>query len=298
MQTSNMAKTALLLGALTGFFLLIGGLLGGTGGMLIALIFASVLNLGAWYYSGSLAIRFSGAQEVSEEQTPELHRLVAELAANANMPKPKVYVIPSDVPNAFATGRNPANGAVAVTQGIMRLLSRDELAGVIAHELAHIKNYDTLISSIAATVAGAISMLAEMAFWSSLFGGGDEEGGPGIAGGFLMMIMAPIAAMLIQMAISRSREFVADESGAKILGDPLPLARALGKIEAYAQQAMAAPQQAAQSAVNPGTAHLYIINPLSGGSALGGLFRTHPPTEERIARLEALARQGRAGAVV
>lgn len=297
MQTSNMAKTALLLGALTGFFLLIGGFLGGTGGMIIALIFAAVLNLGAWYYSGSLAIRFSGAQEVSEEQAPELHRLVAQLAQNANMPKPKVYVIPSDAPNAFATGRNPANGAVAVTQGILRLLSPDELAGVIAHELAHIKNYDTLISSIAATVAGAISMLAEMVFWSSLFGGGDEEGSPGIAGGFLMMIMAPIAAMFIQMAISRSREFIADESGARILGDPLPLARALGKIEAYAHQAIAAPQPA-QSAVNPGTAHLYIINPLAGGSSLGALFRTHPPTEERIARLEAMARQGRAGAVV
>jgi heat shock protein HtpX len=284
MSTQNTFKTALLLGALTGFFMLMGSLIGGTGGMIFALVLAIIMNMGAWWFSASLALRFSGAQEVSPEDAPELHRMVEHLAQNANMPKPKVYLIQSDMPNAFATGRNPQNGAVAVTTGIMHLLTYDELAGVMAHELAHIKNYDTLISSIAATFGGAISMIADMAFWGMLFGGGDDEDNPGgIIGGFLMMILAPIIALIIQMAISRAREFVADADGAKIQGNPLMLARALRKIEQWSAQQM---HMGVQPQVNPATSHLYIINPLKGGMA--DLFRTHPRTEERIARLEAM----------
>lgn len=285
MHTQNTFKTVLLLGTLTGFFVLMGSLIGGTGGMIFALVLAVVMNMGAWWFSASLALRFSGAQEVSPEESPELHRMVEQLAQNANMPKPKVYIIQSDMPNAFATGRNPQNGAVAVTTGIMHLLTYDELAGVMAHELAHIKNYDTLISSIAATIGGAISMIADMAFWGMLFGGGDDEDNPGgIIGGILMMILAPIIALIIQMAISRAREFVADADGAKIQGNPLMLARALRKIEQWSEQQQ---HMGMQPQVNPATSHLYIINPLKGG--LADLFRTHPRTEERIARLEAMA---------
>ncbi|MCU0514761.1 MAG: zinc metalloprotease HtpX [Anaerolineae bacterium] len=292
MNTQNSMKTALLLGALTGLFVLIGSLIGGTGGMIVAFMFAIVLNMGAWYFSASLALRFSGAQAVDEQQAPELHRMVAQLAQNAGIPKPKVYIIQSDMPNAFATGRNPANGAVAATTGIMHLLSRDELAGVMAHEIAHIKNYDTLISSLAATIGGAISMLADMAFWGALFGGNDEDNGPGaLISGFLLMITAPIAAMIIQMAISRAREFVADADGAAILGDPLALASALQKIEQWSQQRL---QMGAVPHVNPATSHQYIINPLAGAGGLVDLFRTHPPTEERVRRLRELAQHRRA----
>lgn len=285
MHTQNTFKTVLLLGMLTGFFMLVGSLIGGMGGMIAALVLAVIMNMGAWWFSASLALRFSGAQEVSPAEAPELHRMVEQLAKNAKMPKPKVYIIQNDMPNAFATGRNPQNGAVAVTTGIMELLTYDELAGVMAHELAHIKNYDTLISSIAATIGGAISMIADMAFWSMLFGGGDDEDNPGgVIGGFLMMILAPIIALIIQMAISRSREFVADADGAKIQGNPLTLARALRKIEQWSERQM---QMGVQPQMNPATSHLYIINPLKGG--LADLFRTHPRTEERIARLEAMA---------
>jgi heat shock protein HtpX len=288
MQIWNTFKTTILLAGLTGLFVVIGGALGGQIGMLIALGFALMMNMGAWWFSDSLALRMSGAREVSPDEAPELHSMVEALSMRAEIPKPRVYIIESETPNAFATGRSPAKGAVAVTTGIARLLTRDELAGVVAHELAHIKHRDTLISSVAATIAGAVTMLADMAMWSMLFssftGGGDEEDGGGIGemvGGVLMMILAPIAAVIIQMAISRSREYVADAGGARILGDPLPLASALEKLEWASGRV---PMQA-----SPATSHLYIVNPLVGG--LGSLFRTHPQTEERIARLRAMAAQ-------
>lgn len=286
MQIWNTAKSTLLLAGLTGLFVVIGGALGGQTGMIIALVFALAMNMGAWWFSDSLALKMSGAREVSPDEAPELHNMVEVLSARAGIPKPRVYVIESETPNAFATGRSPAKGAVAVTTGIARLLTRDELAGVVAHELAHIKNRDTLISSIAATFAGAITMLADMAMWGMMFSGltgqGDEEDDGGIAGmvgGVLMMILAPIAALLIQMAISRSREYLADAGGARILGDPLPLASALEKLEWASGRV---PMQ-----VSPATSHMYIVNPMMGG--LAGLFRTHPVTSERIARLRALA---------
>ncbi|MCB0083332.1 MAG: M48 family metalloprotease, partial [Caldilineaceae bacterium] len=221
-------------------------------------------------------------------EQPELHQMVEILAQRAELPKPRVYIIETDTPNAFATGRSPSKGAVAVTTGIMHMLNRDELAGVIAHELAHIKNRDTLISSVAATVAGAIAMLADIVMWGFIFsgfGGSDEEeegGGIGeMVGGFLTLMLAPIGAMLIQMAISRSREYVADATGAKILGNPLPLATALEKLEAGVHQH--------PMAANPSTSHLYIVNPVLGG--IGNLFRTHPQTAKRVAALRALAQQ-------
>ena len=273
-QLWNTTKTTLLLAALTGFFVFVGGALGGTGGMVIALLFAVTINMAAWWFSDKMALKMSRAREVTPAEAPELHRMVEILAQRAGIPKPSVHIIDSPAPNAFATGRSPAKGAVAVTTGITQVLNRDELAGVIAHELAHIKNRDTLISSIAATSAGAISMIADMAIWSMIFGGGDEE--ESSAGGFLMLILAPIAALIIQMAISRSREFVADAEGARILGDPQPLADALRKIESSVKQR---PME-----VQPATSHLYIINPVFGG--LAGLFSTHPATEKRIAKLQ------------
>ena len=226
----NLFKTSLLLAMLTGFFLFIGSALGGTGGMVIAFILAMALNLGAWWFSGSIALRMNGAREVSPAEAPDLHRMVETLSARANIPKPRVYVVESDVPNAFATGRSPKHGAVAVTTGIMRHLDSQELAGVIAHELAHIKHRDTLIASIAAMFAGGIAMLAEMAQWALIFGGlggsDDEEGGLGeLVSSLLLILLAPIIALIIQLAISRAREFSADAGGARILGDPLPLAR-------------------------------------------------------------------------
>lgn len=284
MHTWNMFKTTALLALLTGLFVVIGGALGGQIGMVIALVFAVAMNMGAWWFSDKLALRMSGAQEVTPEEQPELHRMVETLSIRAGIPKPRVYIIESETPNAFATGRSPAHGAVAVTTGIARLLNKDELAGVVAHELAHIKHRDTLISSVAASIAGAISMIADMAMWAMIFGGlggSDEEEDGGIAGmvgGFLMMILAPIMAMIIQMAISRSREFSADAGGAQILGDPLPLASALEKLEWAAGRV---PMNA-----SPATSHLYIVNPMMGG--LAGLFRTHPATEQRIARLRAM----------
>ncbi len=287
MQFWNTMKTGLFLAVLTGMFVAFGAMIGGRLGMLIAFGFAVAINMGAWWFSDKLALRMSGAVEVSPDEAPELHRMVEDLSQRAGIPKPGVYMIESETPNAFATGRSPAKGAVAVTTGIARMLTKDELAGVIAHELAHIKNRDTLISSIAATIAGAISMIADMAFWSALFGGftGDEEGGGlgDIVGGFLMMIIAPIAALVIQMAISRSREYLADAGGAKILGDPLPLASALEKLEWAAGRV---PME-----TNPATSPLYIVNPLSGGQGMLNLFRTHPPTEERIARLRAISQR-------
>lgn len=277
----NTVKTGIFLAALTGLMVLVGSAIGGTSGMIFAFLFAIALNMGVWWFSDSLALRSSGAREVTPQEAPELHQMIERLSVRANIPKPRVYMIDSDIPNAFATGRSPSKGAVAVTTGIMRLLKEDELAGVIAHELAHIKHRDTLIASVTATVAGAVTMIAEMAQWALIFGGlsgDDEEDGIGsLAGSLFMIILAPIAALLIQMAISRAREYSADAGGARILGDPRPLARALEKIENYSRYPMP---------VNPATSHLYIINPLKGG--LVGLFRTHPPTEERIRRLQAL----------
>ena len=289
-QLWNHTKTVLLLGGLTGMFLFIGAAVGGQAGMLLAFGLAVAMNMGAWWFSDKLALRMNGAHEVTAAQMPELHRMVEQLAIRAQIPKPRVYVIESDMPNAFATGRSPAKGAVAVTTGIMQMLDRNELAGVIAHELAHIKNRDTLISSVAATVAGAIAMLADIVMWGMIFGGfgGDEEEGGGlgdIVGGMLTLILAPIGALLIQMAISRSREFSADAGGAQILGDPLPLASALEKLEAGVRQQ--------PMAVRPATSHLYIVNPVLGG--IGALFRTHPQTEKRVAALRAMAGQRQTG---
>lgn len=284
----NTIRTTLLLGVLTGLFMMIGNALGGTGGMVIALLFAVAMNMGAWWFSDKMALAMSGAKEAPQETYPALHRSVERLAQNAGIPKPRVFIIETHVPNAFATGRSPQRGAVAVTSGIMSLLSADELDGVIAHELAHIKHRDTLISSLAATIGGAITMIADMAMWAMIFGGfgGDDEddGVAGMVGGVFMLILAPIASLIIQMAISRGREYLADESGAQIAGDPLALANALAKIESWAHSGAAPAER-----MNPATSHLYIIPPMGGG--LASLFRTHPPTEERIRRLQALAGQ-------
>ncbi|WP_322494676.1 zinc metalloprotease HtpX [Chloroflexus sp.] len=282
----NSLKTVGLLGLLTGLFIVIGGAVGGQIGMIIAFVLAIVMNMGAWWFSDTLALKLSGAQEVSPSEAPDLHAMVEELSRRAGIPKPRVYIIDTDAPNAFATGRDPEHGAVAVTTGIARLLTREELAGVIAHELAHIKHRDTLISSIAATIAGAIGMLADMVMWGMIFagfGGNDEEEGGGIAGlvgGVLTAMLAPIMALIIQMAISRSREYMADAGGAQILGSPLPLASALEKLE-WAAGRMPMDE------VRPATAHMYIVNPVLGG--LAGLFRTHPETHKRISRLRAMA---------
>ena len=276
----NIVKTGLLLGALTGLLMLIGGYFGGQQGVVIAFIFAMVMNFGSYWFSDKLILRMYKAQEVSESQAPDLYAMVKNLALKASLPMPKVYIIPEDTPNAFATGRNEHHAVVAVTEGILRILNRDELEGVIAHELTHIKNRDMLIGSIAATLAGAIVMLANMAQWAAIFGGAsrdnDEEGG-GIVGLIFMAILAPIAATIIQMAISRSREYLADEGGAKVSKKPYGLAGALEKLSRASQ---AVPMDA-----NPSTAHMFIVNPLSGKSLMN-LFSTHPPVEERIARLK------------
>jgi heat shock protein HtpX len=288
MNASNTFKTAFLLTVLTVLFVLAGRLLGGTGGMVLAFGLALAMNFGAYWLSDRLALSSSGAREVAYDEAPELHRLVERLALQAGLPKPRVYVIDAVTPNAFATGRDPAHAAVAVTTGIVGVLSRDELAGVLAHELAHIKNRDTLIATVVATLAGAITMIANIAQWALLFGGlgrgeGDEDDGGGIAGlagSVLMIFLAPIAATLIQLAISRSREFGADNAGAGILGDPLPLARALEKLEA-ANQIVPLP-------VAPAMAHQFIVQPFAGGG-LTSLFCTHPPIAERVARLRQIA---------
>lgn len=279
----NAVRTALLLGLMTGLLMAIGGLLGGSTGIVFAFLFAAVMNFGSYWFSDSIALRMSGAQEVTREQAPDFVDLVARLAENANLPMPRTYIIATDVPNAFATGRSPKRAAVAATTGIMRVLSREELAGVMAHELAHVKNRDTLTSAIAATMAGAIAMIANWLQWALIFGGiggRDRDGGGNIIAALATIILAPIAAAMIQMAISRQREYAADAEGAAILGDARPLAGALLKIESYVKghQAMK---------INPATSHMYIINPLKGGMA--GLFSTHPPTEERVKRLRDIA---------
>ncbi len=280
-----MIRTTLLLGALTGLMMAIGNYFGGSNGMMIALIFASVSNLIGYWFSDKIVLRMYSAREVTESEAPRLYQIVHNLTLGARMPMPKVYIIPGDSPNAFATGRNPQHAAVAVTEGLMRMMDEREITGVLAHELAHVQNRDILISSIAATLAGAIMMLADMIKWGAIFGGfrrdSDEEGG---GGGILEMILLPIvasfAAMLIQMAISRAREFSADATGARMCGDPLALASALRKLGIASQRL---PMDA-----SPQTAHMFIVNPLSMGF-ITKMFSTHPPLEERIERLEAMA---------
>lgn len=280
----NTLKTTFLLTLLTLLLVAMGSAIGGRSGMIIAFIFAGGINFFSYWYSDKIVLKMYGARQVSREDSPDFYGLVENLARKANLPMPKVYVIPSDSPNAFATGRNPQHAAVAATQGIMRILSRDELEGVMAHELAHVLHRDTLISTLAATIAGAISMLGNMLQWAMIFGrgrGSDQEGGGGLFASLAMAIIAPIAAMLIQMAVSRSREFQADASGAKISGKPKALASALHKLQ---QAATMIPMQEA----TPATSHLFIVNPLTS-SRLASLFSTHPPMEERIARLMSMA---------
>jgi heat shock protein HtpX len=279
---NNWLKTTLLMAAIVALFGAVGMLLGGAMGMLIALAFGGAMNLWAYWNSDKMVLRMYSAREVDAQSGGDYYAMVAELARRADLPMPRVYIIDEAQPNAFATGRNPDNAAVAATTGIMRVLSMRELRGVMAHELAHVKNRDTLISTLSATVAGAISALAQ---FGMLFGGGDRER-PNMIVQLVVMLLAPLAAMLIQMAISRAREFGADRGGSEISGDPEALASALKKIEAYAR---GTPLDTAE--LHPETAQMMIINPLSGGD-LAGLFRTHPATEERVRRLLDLARRG------
>jgi heat shock protein HtpX len=276
----NQIRTTILLAVMTALIVWVGQFLGGRQGMVIALIFAAGMNFFSYWYSDKLVLKMYRAREVTPGQAPQLYETVQRLTQRAGLPMPKLYVIPQQAPNAFATGRNPAHAVVAVTEGLLSLMESDEVAGVLAHELAHVKNRDILIGSIAATMAGAIMVLASIARWSAIFGGvgsNDEEGGgTGFIGLIVMSIIAPMAAMVIQMAISRSREYLADATGASFVGDPEGLARALEKLGSYSKKQ---PMNA-----NPSTAHMFIVNPLSGKSLMG-LFSTHPPLEERIARL-------------
>lgn len=284
----NRLRTTILLAALTALVVWIGQMFGGPNGAVIALVFAGAMNFFSYWFSDKIVLRMYGAQEISQNEDPELFDIVRELTVKDGLPMPRVYVIPEETPNAFATGRNPEHAAVAVTQGIRRILDRRELAGVLGHELSHVKHRDILVSSIAATLAGAISYLAHMAQWAAIFGGGSrdrEEGGGNIFGLLFMIIVAPLAAMLIQMAVSRSREYMADEGGAKVTHDPLALASALRKLQMGAQNI---PMQVSDATATS-TAHMFIVNPLSGGG-IANLFSTHPPMEERIARLEAMAK--------
>lgn len=278
----NGLKTMVLMVTLSLMLVAIGGILGGKSGMTFALIMAFGINFITYWFSDKIVLKMYKARQVSEAESPELYGMVRRLAQKAELPMPRVYIMDQDQPNAFATGRNPNNGAVAVTTGIMRILSREELEGVIGHELAHIKHRDILVGTIAATIAGAISYLAQMAQWAMIFGGrsSDEEGGGGnpIAA-IVMMIVGPIAAMMVQMAISRSREYSADAGGARIASNPLYLANALKKLHMASQRI---PMHA-----NPATSHMFIVNPLSGGGLLT-LFSTHPPIEERIERLKSM----------
>ncbi len=280
---TSMIKTGMLMAALTAVFMVAGQFLGGSNGMIIALVIAVGMNFFAYWFSDKMVLKMSGAREATPAEAPELHQMVARLAKRADLPMPKVYIIHKDTPNAFATGRDPNHAAVAVTTGLTNILKKDELEGVLAHELAHIKNRDILISTVAATMAGAISAMASMAQWAMIFGGGrsqdDDTGGGGIIGSIAMMILAPLGASLIQMSISRSREYQADATGAAICGHPQSLASALQQLEIYNRQR---PMN-----VNPATSQMYIVNPLSGGQ-LANLFSTHPPMQERIKRLGAL----------
>lgn len=276
----NQIRTTILLALLTALILWVGQALGGRQGMVIALIFAAGMNFFSYWYSDKVVLKMYRASEVTANQAPELYEIVQRLTRQAGLPMPKLYVIPQDAPNAFATGRNPEHAVVAVTQGLLKIMDRDEVTGVLAHELAHVKNRDILIGSIAATMAGAVMMLATMARWSAIFGGvgssDDDSGGAGFIGLIVMSIIGPMAAMIIQMAISRSREYLADATGAGFAGNPEGLAKALEKLGTYSKRL---PMNA-----NPATAHMFIVNPLSGRSMMN-LFSTHPPLEERIARL-------------
>lgn len=279
----NTVKTGVLLAGLTALLVVVGGLWMGRSGMVLFFGIAMVMNLGSYWFSDKIVLRMYNAREVTEADAPLLYGVTRELAEKANMPMPRVYLIPSDALNAFATGRNPTHAAVAATRGILQVLTRDELKGVMAHELSHVGNRDILIGTIAAAIAGAIGLIANMAQWGMIFGGfggrrDDESRGGGI-GAILMIFLAPVAAMLIQMAISRSREYQADASGAKLCGNPQSLASALRKLEAGSKRI---PMDA-----SPATAHMFIVNPLRAGF-ISGLFSTHPPMEERVARLEAM----------
>ena len=282
---SNAIKTTVLLGLLTGLLLWIGQWIGGPQGLVIALVFAAAMNFGSYWFADRFVLAMYGARELSEQDAPDLFRIVRELATGIAMPMPRVYLVPSDSPNAFATGRSPEHAAVAVTEGILKLLTHDELRGVLAHELSHVRNRDTLISAVAATLAGVIMMVARMAYWAALFGGmrrDEREEGSNPFGFLAMIIVAPIAATLIQLAISRAREYQADASGAHILHRPQELADALEKIARVSNRIPLA-------AAGPATAHLWIVNPLKG-DRLANLFSTHPPIEERIRRLRAMSR--------
>jgi len=281
---TSQLKTFLLLALLTGLILLMGQALGGRGGLIIALLLALVMNFVSYWFSDKIVLSMYQAQELSQSDAPWLHAMVAELAQSAGIPKPRICLIPQDSPNAFATGRNPENAVVAVTQGIVQVLKPEELRGVLAHEIAHIANRDILIQSVAAVLGAAIMSIAHMLQWGAIFGGrrSDEEGGGGAIGAIALAIIAPMAAMLIQMAISRSREYLADETGARISGRPLDLANALGRLDAASRQI---PLEGSPVAEN-----LFIVNPFAGAD-LANLFSTHPPMAERIARLRELARQ-------
>ena len=282
-MSGSTIRTTLLLAALTVLILWIGKMIGGQGGMFVAFILALIMNAGSYWFSDKIVLAMYRAEAIEESQNPRLYRTVRELAEEAHLPMPRIYMIPQQTPNAFATGKNPENAVVAVTEGIMRILTPAELKGVLAHELGHVRNRDILVSSIAATLAGAIMILASMARWAAIFGGfrggGDDDRDGGILGLIVTAILAPIAAMLIQFAISRSREYLADETGAHLAHNPEGLARALEKLEVASERI---PMDA-----NPSTAHMFIVNPLSG-RALAGLFSTHPPIEERIRRLRSM----------
>jgi heat shock protein HtpX len=281
----NTIKTVVLLAILSAILVWAGGAIGGKNGALVALIIAGVMNLISYWWSDKIVLAMYRGRQVGQEDEPGLYGAVQELAVNAGLPMPRVYIIPEETPNAFATGRSPSHAAVAVTQGIMRVLTLEELKGVLAHELAHIRNRDILIGTIAATIAGAISYLAYMAQWAAIFGGGRDGRGRGnVLMLLVMMIVAPLAAMIIRMAISRAREYSADEGGAKISGNPLYLASALRKL---GQGSGRIPLRVSEQTADA-TAHMFIVNPLSGGG-FASLFSTHPPIEERIARLEAMA---------
>ncbi|MBN2233108.1 MAG: zinc metalloprotease HtpX [Deltaproteobacteria bacterium] len=281
----NQAKTAMLMVGMTVLFVLVGRMFGGNQGMVFAFILVSVMNFATYWFSDKMVLKMYRAREVTQAEYPELHGMVRELAQQAELPMPRVYTIPQETPNAFATGRNPEHAAVAVTEGIMRLLDRDELAGVLAHELGHVKNRDILIGTIAATIAGAISMIGSMARWGAIFGGfggDDEDRGGNFIVVMIVSAVASLAAMLIQMAISRSREFLADQRGAEISGRPQALASALAKLDAYSKRMP-------MGHASPATAHMFTVNPLSGGNQISKLFSTHPPIPERIERLRRLA---------
>jgi len=276
----NYLKTAVLLILLAALFIWIGGLIGGQSGMLVAFVFSLLLNVGAYWFSDKIVLSMYGAKEIDEKSYPEIYQIVRDLARKDNMPAPKVYLAPANAPNAFATGRNPSHAAVCVTSGILNILNREELKGVIAHEMSHIKNRDTLIMTIVASIASAIMMLANMARWAAIFGGGrgDRDKSGGLIRLLAVSIVAPLAAMLIQLAISRSREYAADESGARLVGSGYGLAAALGKLDTAALHY--------RFNASPQTAHLFIVNPLRG-NFMADLFRTHPSTEKRIERLRA-----------